>query len=554
MCHDSTFELIHEDGQLPNIGSATGVQHYSGSGECLKIAAQWLADCLDDHILCRGDKNAGLPSRVIDLGIAEEIQPRLTDKSAADDVYIALSYCWGEDATLTTTRENISAHMTDLKFASLPRVYRDLMWIARALKVRYVWIDALCIVQDNAQDWAAEAAKMSSIYENAHLTVSADCSPSVHYGIFSEQSYATPPSVLSYMGVPISIRASLQRKHTLHDPFDNVDFDNLEAPVPLYRRAWCLQETVLSTRALHFTGKELMWECNEAYKCECRNQKMGQLEMSNRAFRKPEILGHATQEEFFDKWRALLEAYTARGLGRDSDKFPAISGLAKKMQQVIHYFTGEDDVYLAGLWKSNLAQDLLWQRQIEFFHTDPTRGRPQEWRAPSWSWASINGPVNQNHNMGLVSRIKLIDYECIPLSDDMTGQIRSAWIVLQGRVVRVNIERIPVANSKRQRDRLEGFQYRVRCVRGGEAHGFIPDDHAACFDDQEEYLCLHVASREERGFSQQFFLILRSSTEDPIAFERVGVSDGEEAWDFAQYRQKAGRLFDGAQETAVKLL
>lgn len=488
------------------------------------------------------------------MGIEEDIQPRLIAIGAAVGDYVALSYCWGEDKTLMTTTENISTHMIDLKFASLPNAYRDLMIVARTLKIRYAWIDALCIIQDDAQDWAREAAKMCSIYENARMTVSADCSPGIHYGIFSEQSYATPPSNLSYMDVQVHVRESLQRKHTLHDPFDNIDYDNIEAPVPLYRRAWCLQETVLSTRTLHFTGKELMWECNEAYMCECGNQKMGQREMSNRAFRRPQILGHATKAEFFDKWQALLEAYTARDLRKEPDKLPAISGLAKKMLQVICYFTGDNDVYLAGLWRSNLAQDLLWQRQIEFFHTEPARGRPQEWRAPSWSWASINGPINQNHSMSLVSQIALLDYECIPVSDDITGQIRSAWIMVQGRVVSVNIKRTPVHDSERQRDRLEGFRYYVARVRGIEVYGFVPDELAAYFDHQTEHFCLQIANREEKGFAQQLFLVLRKSTQNPTDFERVGVSDYQDAWDFTGSRDKAGRLFEEAQVMTMKLV
>lgn len=551
---DTALELILEDRQLPNIGLATSVQRYSGSDECLKRATEWVRDCLDNHKLCRTEKRTGLPSRVIDLGTDSDIRPRLTNISAAVTAYVALSYCWGEDKTLTTTTENIRTHMTDLRFTSLPKTYQDLMVIARALKVRHVWIDALCIIQDDAQDWLMETSKMCSVYENAYITVSADCSPGIHHGIFSEQTYATPTPVLSYMGGVVNVRESLQRKHTLHDPFDNIDYDNLDAPVPLFRRAWCLQETVLSTRALHFTGKELMWECNEAYNCECQNQKIGQPEMSNRAFRRPEILGHATKAEFFDKWQALLEAYTARDLRKESDKFAAISGLAKKMQQVIRYFTGADDVYLVGLWKSNLAQDLLWQRQIEFFHTEPARGRPREWRAPSWSWASINGPVNQNHSMSLISQIELIDYECITLSDDSTGQIRSAWVTVRGRVVSGNVEREAVHDSSRERDRLEGFKYRVRCVGRKEAYGFIPDEHAACFDVAEEYFCLHVANREERDFSHQLFVVLRKSFGDGEAFERVGVSDGEDAWDFIGYREQAERLFDTAQEQTIKLV
>jgi hypothetical protein len=190
----------------------------------------------------------------------------------------------------------------------------------------------------------------------------------------------------------------------------------------------------------------------------CGNEKM-----SNRGFRKPEILGHSTKAEIFDKWQALLEAYTTYDLRKESDKFPAISRLAK-MQQVICYFTGEGYVYLAGLWKSSLAQDLLWQREVQLFQTEPPRGRPQKWRAPSWNWDSINGPINGNYSMGLASQIELIHYEYVSVSNDTTGQIRPAWIILRGRMVSVTIERTPVRDLERQRDGLEGFRYRVKRV------------------------------------------------------------------------------------------
>lgn len=156
--------------------------------------------------------------------------------------------------------------------------------------------------------------------------------------------------------------------------------------------------------------------------------------------------------------------------------------------------------------------------------------------------------------MSLVSQIELIDYECITLSDDTTGQIQSAWITVRGRVVSVNVEREAVHGSSRERDRLEGFKYRVRRVGGREAYGFIPDEHAACFDGAEEYFCLHVANREERDFSHQLFVALRKSFRDGKAFERVGVSDREDAWDFIGYREQSERLFDTAQEQTIKLV
>ena len=185
---------------------------------------------------------------------------------------------------------------------------------------------------------------------------------------------------------------------------------------------------------------------------------------------------------------------------------------------------------------------------------EPARGRPKEWRAPSWSWASINGPVKQYHSMSLVSQIELIDHECVPLIGDVAGQVKSAWVILCGRLVSVKIERVLVTDERRERDRVEGFCYRVRCSQGAVAYDFIPDEHGPCFDSEQDYFCLHVADREEKGFSQQLLIVLRRSVEDSTAFERIGVSDSEEAWNVIAYREKAGHLFAGAREETIKLL
>ena len=156
--------------------------------------------------------------------------------------------------------------------------------------------------------------------------------------------------------------------------------------------------------------------------------------------------------------------------------------------------------------------------------------------------------------MSLVGQIELTNYECVPLSGDVTGQVKSAWVTLYGRFVSVNIERVPVTDERRQRDRLRGFRYRVRRSQGAAAFGFIPDEHSACFDREQDHFCLHVANREERGFPQQLFIVLRRSVEYSTAFERVGVSDNEDAWDVIAYREKVGRLFAGAREETIKLL
>ena len=129
--------------------------------------------------------------------------------------------------------------------------------------------------------------------------------------------------------------------------------------------------------------------------------------------------------------------------------------------------------------------------------------------------------------MSLVSQISLLNYEYVPESDDITGRIRTAWIsMVRGRLVQLNIERQPVDDSKIEGDRLEGFRYHVRRVCSAEAYSLVPDERAAPFGHQVEYVCLQVANREERGFTQPLFLVRHKSTENPTtSTERVGVSD-----------------------------
>lgn len=139
----------------------------------------WLAECISNHANC-SDVGAYLPTRVIDVGSADElstscvrlVQPReLQGRTAA---YTALSRCWGPVSNLVkTTRENLPIHLRGLAFNLLPKTYRDAITVTRKLKIQYLWIDSLCIVQDDTVDWQREAANMALVYSHAHLTIAA---------------------------------------------------------------------------------------------------------------------------------------------------------------------------------------------------------------------------------------------------------------------------------------------------------------------------------------------------------------------------------------------
>ncbi|KAH7076852.1 heterokaryon incompatibility protein-domain-containing protein [Paraphoma chrysanthemicola] len=131
------------------------------------------------HSACSGFnlEQQSLPTRVIDVGSGTN-PPFLFITGGKVERYCTLSYCWGQCSTAyNTTRDNLVAHEKELPIVSpelkMPKTYHDAIVITRHLGVRYLWIDAICIVQDDPEDWRAEAAKMKDIYQNSYCTIAA---------------------------------------------------------------------------------------------------------------------------------------------------------------------------------------------------------------------------------------------------------------------------------------------------------------------------------------------------------------------------------------------
>jgi hypothetical protein len=142
---------------------------------------------------------------------------------------------------------------------------------------------------------------------------------------------------------------------------------------PLAKRAWALQERLLARRTLHFSRTEIFWECKNQLACESFPY---------------EIPGRLFREDNFKKtkeldWHYILRYYTAAKPTYGSDKLVALSGIAKTFQQVTK------DQYLAGMWRRGLESTLYWRVGLN----GSEQGRPSEERAPSWSWASVDGQI-----------------------------------------------------------------------------------------------------------------------------------------------------------------
>jgi hypothetical protein len=389
----------------------------------LSLVRHWLNACESTHAKCSSLINATppkLPTRVLDIGSDPTSKIVLLEPHDLCARYICLSYCWGGATFLTTTRGNFEAHKNGIEFHHLPKTFQDLIVVARALHIQYIWIDALCIIQKDRSDWELESNKMAEIYHNSYLTVAVDNAKTPNDGCFS------PPKQDLVVG-PVMLRT------TSHSPFLKEKLSYF----PLLTRGWCYQERMLSTRVLHFNPQEISWECVEEHTCECGNAGEKMLEEVRKSHFHDYISLLKSDKNLnpHKLWRQMVFQYSALQLTNASDKLPALSGLAQYMQQQ------SKEEYLAGLWKSTLLFDMCWQRTS-------SSALPVSWRAPTWSWASVDGQISYGRNLCtsyasdvlMEEHAMVIEAVCTLESLSETGRVRTGFVKLSSILIPVQVE------------------------------------------------------------------------------------------------------------------
>ncbi|KAF1809705.1 HET-domain-containing protein [Eremomyces bilateralis CBS 781.70] len=479
------------------------VNQNSGSDECFQLARDWLQGCRSSHPECDHASVRSLPTRVLDVQGVDSTRVFLCHTANLAGEYIALSYCWGPPPKgIQTTKENLHEHQNaGLLIEDLPPTIRDAIRATQALGIKYLWADRLSIIQDDADDWAREAGRMCNIYEDAALTLSVDDSVSVWDGIFGDQNHAN----LKYQqleGYPL-----LFRGETPHKDLDT-DYDH---KAPLHLRAWTLQERLMSRRILHFTSNELVWECNRKTECECRRQSS-----ASRGRLNAKML--ANKARLYDEWRVLVPEYTSRSLTVESDKLAALSGLVTRFQNLMTQVAGESDACLAGLWSGNLAAELAWlpsdghaqslwlkssdgkedpelptnaaeiERWVAEKVSKHKRRTPETYIAPSWSWASIQGPVSYFRcypPSPFANQINATQ-AAIKLKNKLqpNGPVERARLTIRGHIVS-NLRLFANHNLVHIKDRTGKGPKEVCTVTcaGKYAIKFRPDDHLGAIRD-----------------------------------------------------------------------
>ncbi|KAK4200454.1 heterokaryon incompatibility protein-domain-containing protein [Triangularia verruculosa] len=365
--------------------------------ESFLLARECINNCVNFHTACqKPNPSTLLPDRVIDCSDPENPKLILThDKQQG--IYLTLSYVWGLDQPLKLLTSNLTHLLTHgIPLSQLPQTIRDAITVTHSLNHQYLWIDALCIIQDSHPDKLLQICQMSRIYRTSYLTIIAASASTSREGFLSHPRSPLPPSARVPFFSPRNSKTpgiiSLLDTHQSYSPNSTTSGLPIE---PIDTRAWTLQEQVLPLRTLTFDSETLK------YNCQTEAISIGQALCRPSRVRLPRILAFSTatsnprtdelspaeQWEARVAWTEIVASFTLRWLSYEGEKLPAIAGVAEQFSLA----TG-DACYLAGLWKRSLVPDLLWRvgREKEL---DPKSSRPAKYRAPSWSWASVEWGV-----------------------------------------------------------------------------------------------------------------------------------------------------------------
>jgi hypothetical protein len=276
--------------------------------------------------------------------------------------------------------------MNGFDFSILCRTMRDAVVITRSIGIRYLWIDALCIIQDDYDDWAREALMMAQVYTRSFITIAGSSSADGDGGCF----YPTSKGPSAKLKWTLAGRTAPEevgfRKGNINR------FRDAVLNGPLNKRAWVLQERSLSPRILYYTKDGLFWECEEAISMDGNTPIENWLLWDIPKAKGFELAASGLPDSksewsLYQYWGDLVQRYTACQLTNESDRLPALSGLAKVWAKAFGFR------YVAGIMVEILPEELLWRRQESRHLSRSIKNRSKLSGLPSWSWCSFPGAI-----------------------------------------------------------------------------------------------------------------------------------------------------------------
>ena len=432
------------------------IEWNKGSQRSMNFAASRLSTCRQSHSECRrlnGSKQGQTsqpPTRLLDVksasasGIIRLVQSAKIPSSVTETFenqlpvdYAILSYCWGGPQSLTLNSNTQEMLLGGIRVTRLGKTIQDAVRVCNELDIPYLWVDALCILQDNLDDQMRELSMMSAYYQDGVLTICAASAKSFTEGFLTsteQNAYSAGPFKLTFEEGPRTLptekleagefsmskfsNKEIQRM-AAHSNLDHVQLFKLhdDAPIePIALRAWTFQEAILSTRLLIFASYQVYWCCRESYvgcggihsfertsvvhpDCPGPQGKFCVCGVSLiRRITPPDLvpgvftLGQSNTMSTDAQWDMVVTNFSGRALTFESDKLVAFFAVASYFDTL---FRARWPLvqYAAGLWYSR-ENPLSFIRQLLWSSESPsTARRPESFRAPTWSWAGIDGEV-----------------------------------------------------------------------------------------------------------------------------------------------------------------
>lgn len=442
-----------------------------------------------------------MPTRLIDLvPVDGDRVPRIqleTNLRSQKIDYVALSYCWGTgmpEHVKTTTQNIEDRSRKGFSAENCPQTIKDAFNFTRALGLRYIWIDVLCILQDSERDWMTQSTKMGLVYSSAYCTLAASASTDTNSGLPFYDFTNTLDSDSFILAFGFNNEGKQERVCISVRSWNRTG-DSQIAYDPLQKRGWTLQERHLSHRVVYFSHENLFWECKQARSSTslpwCA---WSPLTSQNRRLFDGD---KETLREHLDGggWQCLIWDYSKRALTYERDKFYAIAGLVEAVDNVLAC----DDQYLAGLWRSTLPVSLCWKSSL---YTSSDGQLTARLRAPSWSWASLSGPIYIGAEPLGLRRVytTVVGAQTTASHDTDLGLKYEGWVRLKGPLKRVFLCASPL--GQHFLDANPDLDYNSRLFeREGdkECIGAAILDVSPGHDIRyEEVFCLAVASDNRR--------------------------------------------------------
>lgn len=408
----------------------------------------WLEDCKRNHERCqaleRQRQSLAMPSRLICIRGNGNGSPNLSLQEVSGPTpYIALSYCWGQDqSSFFTTLKNVEARLSSLVYDELSRTIRDAVRVCLALGCSFLWVDALCIIQDDDADKQVELAKMADVYTRADLVIS-----SARAAKSSDGFLGLRPATVVFDMTPIlsNITQYFDDVARLPHPIAMIDWrGRLETKMPITKRAWTVQEHRKAQRLLQYRTGSTLWHCMEQTIVDgssILDRDMGSLRPLEEEFSIPDHIKPWAQhpDDPLEGWYELVKVFMDRSITVQSDRLPAIAAFARDIVMTRGF---QECDYKAGIWHSpsyvNLSQ-ILWTRAAHSFSPHEDAGIYNLVRAgPTWAWSSSISSIN---SFGSGKNISwLIDPYTVKIEVELKdpafpfGEVVRGTLTLQGYV------------------------------------------------------------------------------------------------------------------------